>query len=51
MELPPIVMALLVLVGLAVAGAILIGLGVTFIGIIVLAVSLPAGLVAWLAAA
>jgi hypothetical protein len=50
-DLPPIIPALLTLIGLAVAGVILLALGITFIGIIVLAVSIPAGLVAWLAAA
>jgi hypothetical protein len=48
---PPFLSALLTFLALAVAGAILIALGITFIGIMVLAVSVPAALIAWLAAA
>jgi len=49
-ELPPFVLAILTFLGLAIAGGILMGLGITFIGIIVLVLSVPGALVAWLAA-
>jgi hypothetical protein len=49
-ELPPAVIALIIVVGGFVIGGILIGLGVTFIGILIAVAAIPFALVAWLAA-
>jgi len=50
MEMRPILLAIGTLIAFLVAGGILMGIGITLIGIIVFVSSLPAALVAWLAA-
>jgi hypothetical protein len=49
-ERRPILAAIGVLIAFIIAGAILMGIGITLIGIVVFVASLPAALVAWLAA-
>ena len=50
MERRPILLAIGTLIAFIIAGAILMGLGITLIGVCVFVASLPAALVAWLAA-